>query len=127
MINIGRDNHAANADFVAHLLRGQLLAPGYILHFFRDQASTGIVHLGEIAIGILCLAARQPFKPRLRNDCVPVAWSSGIFGTIAGGHNNTTLTGSFHEQSLYAGFWTQKAEDHLEHHPANEERMAGET
>ncbi len=45
VMHIGRDDHASASDFGPDQLGRQILAPGDECHFFRDNSSSGIVHL----------------------------------------------------------------------------------
>ena len=55
MVDVGRDDHAAAGDFVAHQFGSQLLALGDVFHLLGDHALAGVMHLGEIAVGVLAL------------------------------------------------------------------------
>ena len=65
MVDVGGDDHAPARHLVAHQLGRELLALGHVEHFFRDQALAGVVHLREIAVGVLRLAACDPVGAQL--------------------------------------------------------------
>ena len=50
MIHVSRDNEAACGDLIAHYFRCDLLAACDELHFFRDPAKAGEVHLRKIPV-----------------------------------------------------------------------------
>ena len=56
MIDVGGNNHAAAGDFVAHQFGRELFVVRDVAHFLGDQALTGIVHLGKIAVSVRLLA-----------------------------------------------------------------------
>ena len=71
MIDVGGNNHAAAGDFVAHQFGRELFAVRDVAHFLGDQALTGIMHLGKIAVSVGLLAARDPLRARF-GDAVTV-------------------------------------------------------
>ena len=78
MIDVGGNDHAPAGDFIAHQFGRKLLAVGDVGHLLGDHALARIVHLGEIAVGILGLAACDPLCPGFGNT-VSVA-------AVGGGH-----------------------------------------
>ncbi len=60
MVDVGGDDHAPARHFVAHQLRRELFALGHVEHLFRDQTLAGIVHLREVAVAVIRLAAGDP-------------------------------------------------------------------
>ncbi len=87
MVDIGGDDHASTGDFVADQLGRQLFFVGDEGHLFRDHALAGVVHLGEIAVGVFFLAAGQPLCARL-GDAVTVA------AIAIGSHGNPRVRNS---------------------------------
>src|SRR5258708_37030043 len=85
MINVGGDNHAAAGNFVPKQLGSEFLAVRDILHVFRDHASAGIMHLGEIAVGVGGFAVGDPFGARLGGPRYVVAVSVVAISVVAVG------------------------------------------
>ncbi len=82
MVDVGGNDHAAAGDFIAYEFWCDLFTVGYVAHFFCDDALAGVVHLGEVAVGVLLFACGQPLSARL-GDGVSIA---GI--AIIGGHRS---------------------------------------
>ena len=89
MIDIRGNNHAPTGDFIAHQLGHNFLAGRHILHFFGDYTVPRIVHLGEIAVAVLCLAVRNPLRPWPRSFMARVAVSVVTISvvSVAGRHD----------------------------------------
>src|SRR5437867_1075748 len=102
MMDIRRNNHAAARHLIANQFSGQLFAKRDILHFFRNNALTRIVHLRKIAVAILTLAAGNPFGAGL-GDAVPVVTIRR--SAIRGSHKPTPPCGKLDESRLYAATW----------------------
>src|SRR5579859_4725003 len=85
MIDIGGDDHAATGDFIADKLGRELFFVGDEGHFFGNDALAGVVHLGEVAVRVLLLAARNPVGARLRDGV------GDAVRTIRGSHGNPSL------------------------------------
>ena len=58
--------YSTAGNFIAYELRRQLLLAGNVLHLFSNYASTGVMHLGEVAI-IIGFAPSDPLSPWLGN------------------------------------------------------------
>ena len=87
VIDVRWNNHAAAGHFVANEFRRKLFSLRYIGHFFCDHTLAGIVHLGEIAVAILGLAASDPLDPWPGNtvSVVTVITVAGI--AVRGSHD----------------------------------------
>ena len=92
MIDVGGKDAAPASDFAAQQLRLELLAPGDILHLFRDHALPREMHLRNVALSIAPRRSQPLFNPlfthahgaprnrvqRLATDCEsPEAQSRG--------------------------------------------------
>src|SRR5947209_8463639 len=92
MIDVCRNDHAAAGYFIANLLRRELLTASYVLHFLGDDAFAGAVHLGKVAVRVLCLAAIDPLGAWLGHETVTtIAVYRRSRSAIRGIHNYTIL------------------------------------
>ena len=71
MVNVRGNDHAAARHFVAHQFGREFLAVGNVAHLLGDHALARVVHLREVAVGVLLLAPRKPLCARL-GDAVAV-------------------------------------------------------
>ena len=102
MVDIGRDDHAAAGDFVAHQFRGEFFPLGDVEHLLGDQALAGVMHLREVAVFVVGCAASQPFRAGLGNCAVTasIRVGAGAGRTIRRGHGVRILW------ELYANDYT---------------------
>src|SRR5439155_15763456 len=77
--------HAPAGYFVTNQFRGKLFPASNVGHLLGHNAFAGVVHLGEIAVGLFGPAACDPLRPRQGNT-VSVAGSA-----IRGSHGKLVL------------------------------------
>ena len=89
MVDVGGDDHPAAGDFVADQLGREVLAVGDVVHLLGDDALAGVVHLGEVAVGVLALAAGDPFCAGLGDGIF------SVIGAVVGSHDWANLCGIY--------------------------------
>jgi hypothetical protein len=65
MVYVGGNNHSPSSDFGPDQFRRDLLAVGYIEHFFRDQTLAREVHLRHVGVAGSCRFFATPNNPGL--------------------------------------------------------------
>ena len=85
MIDVRGNDHASAGDFVANQFGRKLFPVGNVFHLLGDHPVPGVVHLGEVAVGVLSPAVCDPLRPRPR-DAASIAGSA-----VCGGHHLSIL------------------------------------
>ena len=74
MIDVGGYDHTATRHFSAYNIWREPLTLSYKLHLLGNNAGARIVQLGEVAVAVFRLAARDPLGTRLygRVSIIPI-------------------------------------------------------